>query len=116
MYIQLLLKNYDHILVCHSVLVPDVSSQAGQADGFLSVEAVARHTAEGAKVSEPNAPTSTISTRIKTSTTGAKRNESSNPTAASTVTLHSLYNMTQIEVITTQKYHGNNYEKDFTGW
>ncbi|XP_062860193.1 hydrocephalus-inducing protein homolog [Trichomycterus rosablanca] len=82
--------------------LPDVSGQAGQAGGFLSVEAVARHTAEGAQASDPKAPTSTISTRIKTSTTGVKRNEGSNPTAASTTGQGlRLRSASQMETMTT---------------
>ncbi|XP_035381538.1 hydrocephalus-inducing protein homolog [Electrophorus electricus] len=61
----------------------DVAGSAGQAVGVLSVEAVARHTAEGVQATDRKAPASTVSTCNKTSITGPKNNNSSNPTATS---------------------------------
>ncbi|XP_076848184.1 hydrocephalus-inducing protein homolog isoform X3 [Brachyhypopomus gauderio] len=61
---------------------PDVAGSAGQTLGVLSVEAVARHTAEGVQATDPKAPASTVSTRNKTSTTGPKKNNNSNPAAS----------------------------------
>uniref|UniRef100_A0A4W4HAH7 Hydin adenylate kinase-like domain-containing protein n=1 Tax=Electrophorus electricus TaxID=8005 RepID=A0A4W4HAH7_ELEEL len=61
----------------------NVAGSAGQAVGVLSVEAVARHTAEGVQATDRKAPASTVSTCNKTSITGPKNNNSSNPTATS---------------------------------
>ncbi|MCJ8733357.1 hypothetical protein PDJAM_G00222410, partial [Pangasius djambal] len=60
----------------------DVMTEASQAVGILSVEALAKHTAEGVQDADSKAPTSTISTNNKTSTMGAKKNDGSNPTAS----------------------------------
>ncbi|KAL6479129.1 hypothetical protein MHYP_G00125620 [Metynnis hypsauchen] len=61
--------------------VPVVVNAAGQAVGVLSVEAVARHTAESSQATDSKAPASTVSTHNKTSTTGLKRNNGSSLTA-----------------------------------
>ncbi|KAI1889973.1 hypothetical protein AGOR_G00168420 [Albula goreensis] len=60
--------------------VSEVTGTAGQGTGFLSVEALAKHTAEGSQPSEPKAGPSSISTRNKNSMMGTKRNEGSQPT------------------------------------
>ncbi|XP_053479252.1 hydrocephalus-inducing protein-like [Ictalurus furcatus] len=65
---------------------------ASQAEGILSVEALAKHTAEGIQDTDSKAPTSTISTNNKTSTVGAKKNDGSNPTATVAGPTHSLSN------------------------
>eukprot|EP00063_Salmo_salar_P029727 XP_014004562.1 PREDICTED: hydrocephalus-inducing protein homolog isoform X1 [Salmo salar] len=51
--------------------------------GTLSVEAVAKHTAEGSQVIDPKALASSISTRNKNSVVGGKRIDGSQPTAPS---------------------------------
>lgn len=58
---------------------------AGQGAGTLSVEAVAKHTAEGSQVIDPKALASSISTRNKNSVVGGKRIDGSQPTAPSMV-------------------------------
>ncbi|KAI4885088.1 hypothetical protein NFI96_023140 [Prochilodus magdalenae] len=61
--------------------VSDVMGTTGQPVGVLSVEAVARHAAEGGQANDPKNPSSTVSTHNKTSTTGPKRNDGSSLTA-----------------------------------
>ncbi|XP_066540500.1 hydrocephalus-inducing protein homolog isoform X2 [Hoplias malabaricus] len=59
-----------------------VMGATSQAVEGLSVEALAKHTAEGGQANAPKAPTSTISTQNKTGTPGTKRNGGSIPVAA----------------------------------
>ncbi|XP_072551301.1 hydrocephalus-inducing protein homolog [Salminus brasiliensis] len=61
--------------------VSDVMGASALPLGVLSVEAVARHTAEDGPANNPKPAAATISTHNKTSTTGPKRNDGYNPTA-----------------------------------
>lgn len=66
-------------------LVPsafDVMTDASQTVDILSVEALAKHTAESVQDTDSKATSPTISTNNKTSTMGAKNNDGSNPTAS----------------------------------
>ncbi|KAG7468631.1 hypothetical protein MATL_G00145140 [Megalops atlanticus] len=57
---------------------------ASQGTGFLSVEALAKHTAEGSQSGETKAAPSSVSTRNKNSIMGTKKNEGSQPTTTTT--------------------------------
>ncbi|XP_053479109.1 hydrocephalus-inducing protein homolog [Ictalurus furcatus] len=72
--------------------VLNVMTAACQAEGVLSVEALAKHTSESIQDTDSKAPTSTISTNNKTSTVGAKKNDDSNPTATVAGPTHRLPN------------------------
>ncbi|XP_035275425.1 hydrocephalus-inducing protein homolog [Anguilla anguilla] len=56
---------------------------AVQGAGVLSVEALAKHTAEGSQGSEPKAGPASLSTRNKTSVAAGKKTEGSQPTSTS---------------------------------
>ncbi|XP_047008963.2 hydrocephalus-inducing protein homolog isoform X3 [Ictalurus punctatus] len=73
-------------------VVLNVMTAACQAEGILSVEALAKHTAEGIQDTDSKAPTSTISTNNRTSSVGAKKNDDSNPTATVAGPTHRLPN------------------------
>lgn len=61
----------------------DMVTTVGQGAGVLSVEAVAKHTAEGSLTSDPKVPPSSASTRNKTNITGhSQKNNSSGHTAS----------------------------------
>lgn len=61
----------------------DMMATSGQGAGVLSVEAVAKHTAEGSQTSDPKVPPSSASTRNKTNVTGhSQKNGSSGPAAS----------------------------------
>ncbi len=61
----------------------DIVTNVVQAAGVLSVEAVAKHTAEGSLTSDPKVPPSSASTRNKTNITGhSQKNNSSGHTAS----------------------------------
>ncbi|KTG35348.1 hypothetical protein cypCar_00023228 [Cyprinus carpio] len=63
----------------------DMMATVGQGAGVLSVEAVAKHTAEGSLPSDPKVPPSSASTRNKTNITGhSQKNNSSARTASLT--------------------------------
>ncbi|XP_073785286.1 hydrocephalus-inducing protein homolog isoform X1 [Danio rerio] len=63
----------------------DITATASQAAGVLSMEAVAKHTAEGSQISDLKVPPSSASTRNKTNITGrSQKNDSSNPAASVT--------------------------------
>ncbi|XP_051727085.1 hydrocephalus-inducing protein homolog [Ctenopharyngodon idella] len=63
----------------------DMMATSGQGAGVLSVEAVAKHTAEGSQTSDPKVPPSSASTRNKTNVTGhSQKNGSSGPAASVT--------------------------------
>ncbi|XP_049339422.1 hydrocephalus-inducing protein homolog isoform X2 [Astyanax mexicanus] len=63
--------------------VSDVLGAAGLPVDVLSVEAVARHTAEDGQANDPKPAASSISTHNKTITTEPKRSDGYNPTAVS---------------------------------
>lgn len=58
----------------------------GQGAGVLSVEALAKHTAEGSLTSDPKVPPSSASTRNKTNITGHSQKYNSSGPATSVVT------------------------------
>ncbi|CAM4581517.1 unnamed protein product [Leuciscus chuanchicus] len=63
----------------------DMMAPPGQGTGALSVEAVAKHTAEGSQTSGPKVPPSSASTRNKTNITGhSQKNDSYGPAASVT--------------------------------
>lgn len=67
------------------------ATSSSQAAGVLSMEAVAKHTAEGSQISDLKVPPSSASTRNKTNITGrSQKNDSSNPTASVVNTLINL--------------------------
>lgn len=66
---------------------------ASQAVGILSVEALAKHSAEGVQDNDSKAPTSTISTNNKTNTMGTKKNDGSNPTASMVITFKQIFSV-----------------------
>lgn len=71
--------------------VLDVMTVGNQAVGELSVEALAKHTAESVHDTGSKVPTSTVSTNNKTSTMGAKGNDGSNPTALMVIPFKQLF-------------------------
>ncbi|XP_060779913.1 hydrocephalus-inducing protein homolog [Neoarius graeffei] len=76
--------------------VLDVMTVASQAVGILSVEALAKHSAEGVQDNDSKVPTSTISTNNKTNTMGTKKNDGSNLTASVAGPTHRLPNESQV--------------------
>ncbi|XP_073706753.1 hydrocephalus-inducing protein homolog [Garra rufa] len=63
----------------------DMVATVGQGAGVLSVEALAKHTAEGSLTGDPKVPPSSASTRNKTNITGhSQKNNSSGPAASMT--------------------------------
>lgn len=70
----------------------DMMATSGQGAGVLSVEAVAKHTAEGSQTSDPKVPPSSASTRNKTNVTGhSQKNGSSGPAASVVHTFLGLF-------------------------
>ncbi|KAF5907639.1 hydrocephalus-inducing protein, partial [Clarias magur] len=61
-----------------------------QTVGILSIEALAKHTAESVQDTDSKAPNTTASTMNKTSTMGTKKNNGSNPTASVAGPTHGL--------------------------
>lgn len=79
----------------------DMMATAGQGAGVLSVEAVAKHTAEASQTSDPKVPPSSASTRNKTNITGhSQKNGSSGPAASVVHTYFRAFHLvTYISVI-----------------
>lgn len=70
----------------------DMMATPGQGASVLSVEAVAKHTAEGSQTSDHKVPPSSASTRNKTNVTGhSQKNGSSGPAASVVHTFLGLF-------------------------
>jgi len=77
--------------------VEDMMALPGQGAGVLSVEAVAKHTAEGSQTSDPKVQPSSASTRNKTNITGhSQKNDSYGPAASVVHTFLGLFTYSHI--------------------